>query len=946
MQARVALPFLLLLSGFCGISYEILYTKLLGNLLGNQFIINATVLLTFLLGIGLGTLCAHRFLRFLWAIEAGIGVYAALMAVFQAPIDRFVFAQIPFLGTNIAASALVAFVLLALPAFLVGCSVPLFASYLGTLRTRRVFATTYAIYNIGAAVTALAMEFLLLRSLGLRAATLLLASLNGAVALGLLALMRSTPLIPTRLPERIRFPRRMLLALALASVASAVFQLLMIKLGEFVFGPYNETFSLVLVTVFLGLAAGSALAGIVGLTFSGALLLCLAGLALVLGALPAAAAVYASLYPSAAPSYWLLVLLKLGFVFALMGLPAIGFGATIPSLLRTHRDVARESGQLLFCSSMANALGFLLMAFVLHTHLDYGPILLVIAGLTGLALLAQPRLRRASAAAAFALVALAALAHRGAWDEALLYVGHTNFHSAKELREERATRSFDHRFKGPQDVFAIVSRHGEPYFFINGYISIPLRSVAEKIVGIVPSMLSPRLDEALVLGMGSGATAGTVSLIFDRTDVVEINQVVLDNLHRMAEYNFDIEYRPGVTIIHDDGIHHIKTTPRRYSLILNTVTTPLYFSSSKLYTRDFFELVSRRLTPDGVYATWVDARIGDRGTDIIMESLRGVFAECWLAFVRGGYYQLICSNDEIRPRQVDAVTANGELDRYLARGFQLPIRSLAYSVISTDAFDLQSPTPAPVNTLDFPVLEFEMARLVDGKLRGFHDRMKDRLDLRPVERVMGNAMEWSPAELLFHADFRTQQILHAALPGVLRSVVASEYGDVDADYDRAGLAVAAELGSPAAYRRTGRTFLNHQRYDAAIAAFSRALELRPTIENVHFSLGEAHLERGDYELALRHLETQWAIDRNKRIPLRAGRALIGLQRYYEALDWLEKPGAFRKPGKRVHYLRGVAYEGMGDLPRARQHYEAALAMDSDDALASAALERLGDLPAH
>jgi predicted membrane-bound spermidine synthase len=115
-SARVALPFLLLLSGFCGISYEILYTKLLGNLLGNQFIINATVLLTFLLGIGLGTLYAHRFLRFLWAIEAGIGAYAALVAIFQAPIDRFVFAQIPFLGTNIAACALVAFGLLALPA--------------------------------------------------------------------------------------------------------------------------------------------------------------------------------------------------------------------------------------------------------------------------------------------------------------------------------------------------------------------------------------------------------------------------------------------------------------------------------------------------------------------------------------------------------------------------------------------------------------------------------------------------------------------------------------------------------------------------------------------------------------------------------------------------------------------------------------------------------------
>ena len=54
-KVSLSLPLLLLLSGFRGISYEILYTKLLGNLLGNQFTINATVLLTFLLGIGLGT---------------------------------------------------------------------------------------------------------------------------------------------------------------------------------------------------------------------------------------------------------------------------------------------------------------------------------------------------------------------------------------------------------------------------------------------------------------------------------------------------------------------------------------------------------------------------------------------------------------------------------------------------------------------------------------------------------------------------------------------------------------------------------------------------------------------------------------------------------------------------------------------------------------------------
>ena len=53
VRSRALLPILLLLSGFCGISYEVLYAKLLGNLLGDQFTISAAVLLTFMAGIAL-----------------------------------------------------------------------------------------------------------------------------------------------------------------------------------------------------------------------------------------------------------------------------------------------------------------------------------------------------------------------------------------------------------------------------------------------------------------------------------------------------------------------------------------------------------------------------------------------------------------------------------------------------------------------------------------------------------------------------------------------------------------------------------------------------------------------------------------------------------------------------------------------------------------------------
>jgi hypothetical protein len=746
-----------LVSGFCGISYEILYTKLLGNLLGNQFAINASVLLSFLLGIGLGTLLAHRFVRWLWAIEAGIGLYAAALVLALPAVDRLVYGAAPVLGASLPATMLTSLALLAPPAMLIGCSLPLFSAYLTSLRDSHVFSVTYGIYNLGAALTALGMEFLLLRSWGLQATTLALAGLNLAIAACLLGLTRALPVVPPTPPGRIRFPGRLLAALAVASVASAVFQLLMIKLTEFVLGPYNETFALVLTVVLIGLSLGALAVGRFALSFGGALLLCLCGLAFTLAALPTLAGLYASAYPVAAGWYPALVLLKLALVFALMGVPAVGFGATIPALLARTEHIARESGQLLFVSSLANALGFLLMAFVLHRHFDYGALVLLVGAVTAAALWIQAGSGRA-ARVGLAVLALAAVFQRTTWDEGLLYMGHPSFHSRQALAQSLEQRVLpEERFKGAEDVFAIVERHGEPHFFINGYFSIPLASASEKIVGVLAAMLAPRGDDALVLGVGSGATAGTVGLVFERTDAVEINAAVLENLHRMKAYNFDIETQPGTRIIHDDGIRFVKSGDARYSLVLNTVTTPLYFSSSKLYTREFLEAVRRRLRPDGVYVTWLDWRVGDLGVDIILSTLAEQFGECWISYLSSGYFLLGCSNGPMGLHRFAEVTANPTLRATFEEAYQLPVALIPYGVLSTEALALRSPGGAAINTFDRPVLEHAMARLqAHASIDAFRGRLEKQMDPGHLRGRLRRWMPWS------FADFRRYQELRKA----------------------------------------------------------------------------------------------------------------------------------------------------------------------------------------
>ncbi|HUR47193.1 MAG TPA: hypothetical protein VMZ27_15035, partial [Candidatus Saccharimonadales bacterium] len=634
---------LLVLSGFCGISYEVLYGRILGNFIGDQFAISSSILLTFMMGIGFGALYAHRLWSWLWLIEGAIGLYAGAMALGSSRVADIFYAS-SLLSHGIAGPMLACFLLLAVPSFLIGCSLPLFAGYLARLAPSGVFAKAYMLYNLGAAGTVLVVEFVLLRELGIQRTVLIMAGLNLFVSAMLwwrfpaIASLEEMSTISTKLGNS---NKRHLTALVFASVASAVFQLLFVKVSECFLGPFRQTFALVLTVIFLGLAAGSAISRRWKPNFGWLLVCALVGLAWIAVGFEWIMRAYAWAHPLTAEYAVAGLANKLGALVLLMGVPAAAFGALIPALLTELGNVARQSGKLLFVSSLANAAGFLLMAFVLHRYVDYGLILLAIAGLLLIAIVIHGGFRSAAFQAGCVSLLLLGGAHHVRWDENLLYTGYDAFRDPDELAAARRRLKFPERFKGFQDIFSLNQVGNDVHFFINGYISIALNSPAEKIVGAFPSLFAPRTDHALVLGVGSGATSGTVATLFDHVDAVEINPVILPNLHRMAEHNFGIATRTNVTFVLDDAVHFTKICQKQYPLIINTVTAPIYFSSSKLYTVDFLLAVRRILEADGIYVTWVDGRIGDTGLDMIFKTVATAgFKHCALGGIKSGYFLL------------------------------------------------------------------------------------------------------------------------------------------------------------------------------------------------------------------------------------------------------------------------------------------------------------------
>ncbi len=942
------LAMLMLLSGLAGISYEILYGRILGNMIGDQFAVSASVLITFLLGIGLGSAMAHRLRRWLWAIEAGIGAYGAAIAWMQPSVQSFVYAAQAAIGGRLEGAVGIGVLVLLPPAFLIGCSVPLFASLLDRMgeasgQARKTFSRTYAIYNFGAAITAVLIEFWLIRALGIRGGVTLFAAINAIIAAILFVGFRDVRDAGSvaghsgdgvaSLWERLRrMDAWRLTALALASMASAIFQLFMVKYAELVFGPFRESFALVLALTLLGIAIGSALARRAGL-----------GLARVVGWMPPALGltlllangaiyVYAALHDLAGGSFLALIMLKALTLTALMLPPAVLFGATVPAMMNDDEEVSRQSGALLFVSSLANVAGFLLMTFVLHRFLDYGVQLLATCALAALAWVAARRFRPKPAAASLAGLALLAGWLHAYWDEDLLYLSYTKFHSLHSLRKARAEFNFPDRYKGYQDVFSINWMHGKPFFFINGYISIPLNSPSEKIVGALGALYSPRLDDALVLGLGSGATASTVGLFFRHTDVVEINPVVRANLFRMRKWNYDIEHNPRVNIVVDDGIHFLRSKGQRYSLILNTVTTPLYFSSAKLYGKEFFDDVSRRLKPDGIYVTWMDSRIGDKGADIILRTLRRTFRHCAILYVKSAYFLLVAANQPVGPRQQPAIESNQPFRADMMKRYGVMADWLQYHYLTNRAYALIGDVSGPVNRADRPVLEFEMARLHRPSLAGFKQRLRQAFSVRELRAAFAHPPEGFPADYLLHAEdrldntsiVRAWRARIARLPGFPRLLNLAELHRRQA---RARLTDTAN-----AWHDYGYQLIVLQRYAEAASAFKRVIKIDPRHNNAHYNLGVCLEHLKQYRRALQAFHDEKRIDPNDEdVDYRIGRLHARLHEPEQAIRALsEYIRNSKRPTRKAFLYRALAWRERGRNAEARGDLMRALGLDGEE----------------
>jgi spermidine synthase len=174
------------------------------------------------------------------------------------------------------------------------------------------------------------------------------------------------------------------------------------------------------------------------------------------------------------------------------------------------------------------------------------------------------------------------------------------------MRADRARLIWE--AEGRESSVSLIQGHGYT-FMVNGKTDgSALGDAPTQILsGMIGSMLHPDPRRALVIGLGTGSTAGWLAALpgMERVDVVELEPAVVRVAEACADVNQRVLERDNVHLIIGDGRELLLTTDRRYDVIFSEPSNPYRAGISSLFTQEFYRAAADRLTDDGLFLQWL-----------------------------------------------------------------------------------------------------------------------------------------------------------------------------------------------------------------------------------------------------------------------------------------------------------------------------------------------------
>ncbi|MCC6336340.1 MAG: fused MFS/spermidine synthase [Myxococcales bacterium] len=677
-MSRRAIAALLFCSGATGLVYEVVWSKLLSDVLGNSGQAHAIVLATFMGGLALGAWLfgglADRLQRplALYAfIEVGVGLYALVFPAVHGALEAAFLSVAPGFSESARVVPKLFFAALALvpPTVAMGGTMPAMLKHATredpSIRT--TLARLYAVNSVGAAVGAWLAGTVWIPNAGLSATTRAAGAINLALGAIALWLARRSPLEAdvrerpedgeeTYGPAEVRAA---LFGLALSGFTAMLYETGWIRLVTLVVGASSYAFTWIVCAFILGISLGSTWVarrpGADSLRLFGrlqaaiAVTLCLTlplylrvpylflkvrgMLARTEGAFPA----------------WQALLFAVSLVVMLA--PTFVMGAAFPVGARVvakgHATVGRRIGWVWAVNTVGTVLGallgglWLMPALGVEALFTLGLVLTLLGAFVALQAAGGTNFRLVPVGVGVAVFALYAVAFRG-WAPVLARL--SPFRASPAILQGRTVKDYVQLYLDTQvqdfvrdDTFATVfvghvaKNPAHRFLLVNGKPDAstgPGDQVTQALLGQLGLLLVPQPPKkVLVVGAGAGFTvASALSHPVERVDLVEISPGVLEAARLFADVNRGALDDPRTHLHVDDARTFLALSGDRYDVIISEPSNPWVAGISSLFTQEFFEIVDRHLAEGGVLVQWIHTyEMSDELVRLVMRTLRTHF---------------------------------------------------------------------------------------------------------------------------------------------------------------------------------------------------------------------------------------------------------------------------------------------------------------------------------
>jgi spermidine synthase len=793
-------------SGFCALIYQVVWAREFRLVFGASTAASAAVVAIFIAGLGAGGLLLGRRveksanpLAFYAHLELAIAALSAFTPWLLSAARAVYVASGGSLALGGAGASVLRLVLatlvLGVPTFLMGGTLPAMARAVQTEEdtARRGVAAIYGVNTLGAVCGCLLANFALLEIFGSRHTLWIACLLNALVAVTARAAARrihppemAAADAPVHAAAPVWFT---LMSAGVVGFAFFLMELVWYRLLGPLLGGTVFTFGLILAVALAGIGVGSTLYTLL-LSSRAALL---SGFALT--CLLEAAAIAFPYALGDRVALWALLLRPLGnlgfaglvFGWALIAgvviLPAalvagVQFPMLIALLGRGRAHVGRDVGAAAAANALGAIAGALAGGFGLLPALGalgcwrLAAIMLCVWGAAAAVLALRiegrrPRFLWVGAAGAVSLLMLGTQGPTAAWRHSPIGAGRAR--SVDSPNGARAflsqnRRSIEWQAEGIESAVALDNASGLA-FIVNGKTDGNARMDAPTQVmgGLLGAVLQGNARSAMVIGLGTGSTAGWLAQIpaMQRVDVAEIEPAILNVAERCAAVNERALQNPKVHVFLGDARELLAVTRMRYDVIFSEPSNPYRAGIASLYTREFYEAVSRRLRPGGLFVQWVQAYEVDTLTlRTIYATLASVFpsVESWHGVSLD--LLLVASRE---PQRHDAEQLRARLDqdpyrRAMHAAWRTEgLEGLLSHYVANAAFAQSAYRSAAgnLNTDDLLPIEFGFVRGL-GSGAGFAAESlvataRARAQQRPA--IFGSAVDWA------RVDFEHQAFL-------------------------------------------------------------------------------------------------------------------------------------------------------------------------------------------